>query len=636
MIWGRMKTAVCHKGTHTVPVLLLGALFWYGGAAQAQQTVEWRKVGGASVALELSSPATGAVARVWYGPNGSALYAKTRDGKVFRSIDLEAWSPVAAAAEPPAPAAAAVVRLPESGARAVFLASDPGTAFALGQQLYRSDDGGLSWANLTGFKSSSVVGAGPNDIAVAPGLHQQIVVANDYGVWRSADGGLSWSGLNDGLPNLAVRRILATPTGASGTRVEAEGFGSLELTPGTTVWRPLESAAPNSPEVLNSRYSRQLQADVTAVEISGDTVYAGTSDGRIWVSLDGGRTFPNAPAQNGGGRVERIWVDRAEPRVALAALGGASSRVLRTTNSGGFWDALDASLPAGAARGITADRAAGAVYVAADAGVFYGQADLENASTNAVQWQKLTGELPSAPATDVRLDPAGVQLYIALDGYGVYAAAAPHRARNLRIVNAADFSVRAAAPGSLLSVVGARVGSARGGEMEFPVLAASDSESQIQVPFEASGPTVALALDTNRGLVTMGLPVEAVSPAILLSREGAPAVFDADTEMPLDAGNPIHSQGRILIMATGLGRVQPNWPTGVPAPQQDPPAVVAPVTAYLDGAPLAVTRATLAPGYVGFYQIEVQMPAVTNAGTSELWISADGTESNRIQIVVAP
>src|SRR5208282_6884199 len=149
-----MKTAVCHKGTQTVPVLLLGALFWYGGAARAQQTLEWRKVGGASVALELSGPATGAVARVWYGPNGSALYAKTRDGKVFRSIDLETWSPVAAAAEPLAPAAAAVVRLPEAGARAVFVASDPGTAFALGQQLYRSDDGGLSWANLTGFKSS--------------------------------------------------------------------------------------------------------------------------------------------------------------------------------------------------------------------------------------------------------------------------------------------------------------------------------------------------------------------------------------------------------------------------------------------------------------------------------------------------
>ncbi|MGP8243938.1 MAG: hypothetical protein ACLQVN_05405 [Bryobacteraceae bacterium] len=611
-------------------------LFWSGATVHAQQPAEWRKVGGASVALELAGPATGVIARVWYGPNGSTLYAETRAGKVFRSTDLETWSPVAPPAEPAAPSAAVVARLPESGSRAISLPSDPGAAFALGQQLYRSDDGGRSWADLTGFKGSSVVGGGLHDVAVAGGLHDRIVVANDYGLWRSADGGLSWSGLNEGLPNLAVRRILSTPTGTAGTRVEVEGFGSLELTPGSAVWHPVESAARNSPAVLNARYARQLQADVTTVEISGDTVYAGTSDGRISVSLDGGRTFPNPPQQNGNGRVERIWVDSAEPRVALAVVSGASSRVLRTTNSGGFWDALDGNLPAGAVHGVTADRAAGAVYVATDAGVFYGQADLENASTNPLLWRKLTAQLPAAPATDVRLDPAGVQLYIALDGYGVYAAAAPHRTRNPRIVNAADFSVRAAAPGSLLSVVGARVGSARGGEMNFPVLAASDDESQIQVPFEAVGPSVALALDTNRGLVTMGLPVEAVSPAILLSREGAPAVFDADTEMPLDAGNPIHSQGRILIMATGLGRVQPNWPTGMPAPQLNPPAVAAPVTAYLDGAPVAVTRATLAPGYIGFYQIEVQMPAVVNAGASELWIGAGGTESNRIQIFIAP
>jgi uncharacterized protein (TIGR03437 family) len=631
-----MKAAVCHKGTAIVPVLVTGALFLSAGIASAQQPIEWRKVGGTSVALELAGPATGAIARVWYSANGATLYAETRAGKVFRSTDLETWSLVPAAVEPVPPSAAVVARLPESGSRAVSLASDPGAAFALGRQLYRSDDGGRSWTDLTGFKSSSVVGAGLNDVTVAAGLHDRVVVANDYGVWRSADGGLSWSGLNEGLPNLAVFRILATPTGTAGTRVEADGFGSLELTPGTSVWHPVESAAQNSPAALNARFARQLQADVTAVEVSGETVYAGTADGRIWVSLDGGRTFPNAPEQNGSGKVERIWVDRAEPRVALAVLSGASSRVLRTTNSGGFWDALDGNLPAGAAHGITADRAAGAVYLATDAGVFYGQADLENASTSPLQWRKLTTQLPLAPATDVRLDPAAVQLYVALDGYGVYAAAAPHRTRSPRIVNAADFSIRAAAPGSLLSVVGARVGSARGGEMDFPVLAASDNESQIQVPFEAIGPSVALALDTNRGPVTMGLPVEAVSPAILLSREGAPAIFDADSEMPLDAGNPIRSQGRILVMATGLGRVQPNWPTGMPAPQQNPPAVVAPITAYLDGSPVAVTRATLAPGYVGFYQVEVQMPAVTNAGTSELWISADGTESNRIQIVIAP
>jgi len=41
----------------------------------------------------------------------------------------------------------------------------------------------------------------------------------------------------------------------------------------------------------------------------------------------------------------------------------------------------------------------------------------------------------------VKLDPAGNQLYVALDGYGVYAAPAPHRFRDVRVVNAADWSV---------------------------------------------------------------------------------------------------------------------------------------------------------------------------------------------------
>src|SRR4029079_2893152 len=98
----------------------------------------------------------------------------------------------------------------------------------------------------------------------------------------------------------------------------------------------------------------------------------------------------------------------------------------------------------------------------------------------------LTSRLPAVPANDVLLDPAGGQLYAALEGYRVYAVAAPHRARNLRIVSAADFTTRAAAPGSLLSVIGGRVSAVRGGGLSYPVLAASENESQIQVPFQAT------------------------------------------------------------------------------------------------------------------------------------------------------
>ena len=223
-----------------------------------------------------------------------------------------------------------------------------------------------------------------------------------------------------------------------------------------------------------------------------------------------------------------------------------------------------------------------------------------------------------------------------MDGYGVYAAAAPHRTGALRLVNAADFSARAAAPGSLISVQGGRVDSASAGSLSFPVLAASDSESQIQVPFEASTANLSLALQTGAGRFTLGLPVQAVSPAIFVNHDGSPMILDGDSGLMLDGRNTAHSDARIEILATGLGKVRPDWPTGMAAPLENPPVVAATVKAYLDRVPVPVTRAALAPGYIGFYLIEVQLPAIVNAGPAELYITADGQESNRVQVVLDP
>jgi uncharacterized protein (TIGR03437 family) len=72
------------------------------------------------------------------------------------------------------------------------------------------------------------------------------------------------------------------------------------------------------------------------------------------------------------------------------------------------------------------------------------------------------------------------------------------------------------------------------------------------------------------------------------------------------------------------------------APLENPPVVAATVKAYLDHIPVQVTSAALAPGYVGFYLIEVQLPVLVNAGPAELYIAADGQESNRVQVVLEP
>jgi len=597
------------------------------------QTADWRNVGGTSFDAMLAAPATGPVDEVWYSPDGSVLYARTHSGSIFQTSDFEIWTPAPDVSGPAALTPVTNVRLPEAGARAVMVNGIQTRLYALARQLYRSDDDGTSWANLTGFKSMAVIGAGQRSVAVSQADPDRVVVANAYGVWRSTDGGLSWSGLNQFLPNLTIRRILATPSSAGGTRVEADVAGVLELPPGGSVW--LRSAAPplEDEAARIQSYSSQLNAEITAIGVSGDMVYAGSSAGRIWVSLDGGKQFratDTPPATSG--RVERIFFDG---HVALAALSGKGPHVLRNAENMPFWDALDGNLPDAPARGVTADRASGAVYVATDKGIFWTTTELQSASGSAVTWTSLSDRLPVLPATDVRLDPAGVQLYAALEGYGIYATAAPHRLRNVRIVNAADFSTRAAAPGSLLSVT-ARVDSVRGGNLDYPVLAVLGDESQIQVPFGAVGPSVALALQIAGSTVRRDVAVQPVSPAILVGRDGAPMLWDADTGLALDVRNPAHSNGRIQIWLTGLGRVRPDWPTGLPAPMEKTPVVEAAVAAFLDGSPLQVTGAKLLPGYIGFYLIEVQLPAITNAGPSQLYVTADGHESNRVLMVIEP
>ncbi len=603
------------------------------GLAPAQGT-NWRRVGNSAAELLLASPATGPVDKVWFSDSGGTLYARTRSGKVFETSDYLVWLPSQTAVEPPVQLTPPVVRIPENGASLV--AAGFGRVYATGRQLYRSEDGGRSWANLTAFKTESVIGTGQRSVAVSPENPDQIVVANDFGVWRSMDGGLSWAGLNEFLPNLPVKRILATPSGTAGTRVEIDMMGAMELPPGQSLWQPVDDRTSAIDAARLKAYAERAGVVASAYGRSDRTVYVGTADGRILISRDDGASFTATDTVRASGPVERIFVDPVRPDVALVALGGPNvPHVLRTFNAGGFWDPLDSNLPNAPAHAVTGERAAGAVYVATDQGVFWAQMDLDNAGNPNVNWISLSDRLPpGAGATDVRLDPAGIQLYAAVDGYGVYATAAPHRQHNLRLVNAADFSTRAAAPGSLLSVVGGRVMSARGGNLDYPVLAAADDASQIQVPFDAVGPNVSLALATGRGNVRLGMQVQPVSPAIFVGRDGTPILQDAETGLLLDARKGAHGGARLLVSATGLGKVTPDWPTGMPARVDNPPEVAATIRAFVNGAPVPVTRATLAGGFIGFYVVEVQLPAINNSGPAELYITADGVESNRVQFLI--
>ncbi len=487
--------------------------------------------------------------RVWYSEDGFVLYARTESGKIFETNDFEQWRRVTdPQIAPPAEQNAPAARLPEAGLKIRTQPAAAGRLYAVGRDAYRSDDGGLSWSNLTGYRGRSILGDWLSDAAASPKDPDEVVVASLNGVWRSMDGGQSWTGLNQFLPNLPASRLVSVPSGPRGVLLSIlGGMAEIEWAPGEkTGWKPVENSEAQRDRNTRAALSQVLKHTISAIASAKDYIYAGDSEGRLMASPDAGTSWPQQFKASDAdlGAVQAIWVDGNDPRVAVAVLGARpNSRqnpnkpmyVLRTMNGGVFWDDITANLPESAvAHGVAADRASGAIYVATDAGVFFTMTDLASAG-RPTTWASLSDTLPTSAATDVKLDAGANQLYVLLDGYGVYAAIAPHRFRDVRLVSAADYSSRPAAPGALLSVLGARIESARSANTVVPVLAASDSASQIQVPFDAKGATVSLALEAAAGRLLLGMPLQSVSPAIFIDPEGTPLILDADSGVPSES-----------------------------------------------------------------------------------------------------
>lgn len=597
----------------------------------------WRRIGGTTLEAGLPSAAGGAVSRVWFDGAG-VLHTQLANSQAFVEEEVGTWRLDASRQVPPESASLAL-EPPEPGSR--IRITSTGIVYAYGAHLWRSSDGGRTWRNQTLWREQSLLGSAINDFAVHPVEPDRIAVGSATGVWLSNDGGLTWVGRNETLPSLPVRRILAAPGGVSGLTIGVESQGvleALEWAPtGNRSWVPVQSNLLNGELALRSAASRAIGTAVTSVVSDGSRVWAGDRDGRIWRSFgEDDAAWSSSMLSTTGGPVSRIW-GSSDARVLLATLDGGETgrgrRVFRSLDLGRNWDDLTANLPPGAVYGVTADVNTGAIYVATETGIFFTLGNLQ-APAPATAWVSIRNGLPMASVRDVFVDPQGLYLFAALDGHGVYLTAAPHRLIAPALVHAADFGMRAAAPGALLTLFGARVTGATANEREVQILAAGDTESQVQVPFELTGDTMRMVLASPSGQHRFGLDLRPASPAILVDREGAPMVIDADSGLQLGADHPARPGMRIQLMATGLGRVDPEWPSGLAAPLQNPPRVRLPIRVKFGGQPVPVVSATLAPGYIGYYLVEADLPAIADAGPAEISIEAAGQESNRVRVYV--
>ena len=230
--------------------------------------------------------------------------------------------------------------------------------------------------------------------AFHPAKEGVIYLGGDVGgVYKTEDGGQHWRFANVGLTNYAVYALAVDPHSPDTVYAGTEG-GICKSTDAAAHWQLLEATAPKALNITSQRDKcvRNIAVDPT----DSSVVYAGTADGRILKSADGGTSWAEVYKSAAAGTVATVAVCASNPKLVLAASTGQG--VLRSTDAGANWQ------PVGTAK------SAQGVAIAPDGRVAYaacGKDDVLKSTDGGASWTATGGGIdPKCSATDVALDPS--------------------------------------------------------------------------------------------------------------------------------------------------------------------------------------------------------------------------------------
>jgi len=173
----------------------------------------------------------------------------------------------------------------------------------------------------------------------------------------------------------------------------------------------------------------------------------------------------------------------------------------------------------------------------------------------------------------------------------------------------------------------------------------SPTQINFQVPFETPSGTfvdIVVTPDTARpgSQITLKVATTPSDVGVFSAEiEGAwrPIIINASRD-PWEFVSPSHPvlPGEwITLYLTGLGAVTPAVPTGQPAPFSPLSWTVDPATVKINAQEVQVGFCGLAPGWAGLYQINVQVPANTQAGLQIMQVQV-GRTAGSSQYLILP
>jgi minor extracellular serine protease Vpr len=232
------------------------------------------------------------------------------------------------------------------------------------------------------------------------------------------------------------------------------------------------------------------------------------------------------------------------------------------------------------------------------------------------------------------------------------------------VVNAASGQVgRGVAPGSYISIFGRGLSPARssaktpwlpyslaGVSVSFDVPGrfslpgrfhfVSDSQINVQVPWELQGQTTALMKVSigNFSSALYTVPLNDFSPGLFEYTEASSgrslaAALDQNFGL-LGTGNPARRSQTIQLFVNGLGPVDRQQVSGEPTPTDTLVRTTARPEVTIGGRPAEVTFSGLAPGFVSLYQVNVVVPGDAPGGVQPVVIRTNGIDSKAVNIVV--
>jgi photosystem II stability/assembly factor-like uncharacterized protein len=239
---------------------------------------------------------------------------------------------------------------------------------------HRSTDGGATMFMMTtGASGERFNWSTP--MVLDPSNPRVIYTASDK-IYRSSNRGVGWNAISDDLTKGGV------------------GIGNPYYGTVTTI-----AVAPTDSRVI----------------------YAGTDDGNVWVTQDGGTQWTLVSSNLPHRWVTRVAVDPKDPRTAYVTYsgyrspgGGAFSHIFRTTNAGAGWTDIGGNLPDAPVNDLIIDpENPSLLYAGTDVGVFY--------TTNPEQGWLIVGDgLPQVAVMDLVLHKPTDRLVAATYGRSMY------------------------------------------------------------------------------------------------------------------------------------------------------------------------------------------------------------------------